>query len=178
MTLEDMFYVSQMVAAVAIVLSLVFVGLEVRHSNKESRHRTVEEVLQNYRAARASIIEHADVARAWISGLHDFTSLDAADKVRFLLIADSFFNNIQSFFLHHTDGVMTREMYERERAVLDDFAGYPGLRTAWDLRKKYFQASFRASVEERIAAFRGAGGVTALYGEAAGPSPLPQAGSN
>jgi hypothetical protein len=42
MTLESMFYISQTVAAFAIVVSLLFVGLEVRHSNLESRHRTIE----------------------------------------------------------------------------------------------------------------------------------------
>lgn len=104
MTLESMFYISQTVAALAIVVSLLFVGMEVRRSNRESRLRTIEEALQNYRAARLSLIDNADVARAWISGLHDFTALDPVDKVRFLLTADSFFNNVQSFFLHHLEG--------------------------------------------------------------------------
>src|SRR5215831_2967815 len=72
MTLEAMFYVSQTVAAFAIVASVLFVGMEVRHSNRESRHRTIEEALENYRSARVSVIDHADVARAWITGLHDF----------------------------------------------------------------------------------------------------------
>ena len=166
MTLENMFYISQTVAAFAIVVSLLFVGLEVRHSNRESRHRTIEEALQNYRAARVSIIDNADVARAWISGLHDFTTLDPVDKVRFLLTADNFFNNVQGFFLHHLDGVMPREIYEPQRAVLDDFLCYPGLQTAWDFRKNYFNVAFRRSVEERIAAVRSAGLVSSLYGEA------------
>jgi hypothetical protein len=80
MTLENMFYISQTVAAFAIVVSLLFVGLEVRHSNLESRHRTIEDTLQNYRAARLSLIDNADVARVWISGLHNFTALDATDN--------------------------------------------------------------------------------------------------
>jgi len=137
MTLENMFYISQTVAAFAIVASLLFVGLEVRHSNLESRHRTIEDTLQNYRAARLSLIDNADVARVWISGLHSFTALDAADKVRFLLTADNLFNNVQSFFLHYRDGRMPRELYEPQMAVLGDFLGYPGCQAAWDFRKNY-----------------------------------------
>jgi hypothetical protein len=166
MTLEHIFFISQSVAGFAIVVSLLFVGLEVRHSNRESRHRTIEEAVQNYRAARISILDNADVARAWISGLHDFASLDPVDKVRFLLTADNFFNNVQSFFLHHLDGVMPREVYEPQRAVLDDYLGYPGLQTAWGFRKNYFHVAFRTSVEERIAAVRSVGLVPSLYGEA------------
>jgi hypothetical protein len=40
MTLESMFYISQTVAGLAIVVSLLFVGMEVRHSN---RVKTCEE---------------------------------------------------------------------------------------------------------------------------------------
>ena len=166
MTLEAMFYVSQTVAAFAIVASVLFVGMEVRHSNRESRHRTIEEALENYRSARVSVIDHADVARAWITGLHDFGALDRVDKVRFLLTADNFFNNVQGFFLHHLAGVMPREVYEPHRAVLDDLLGYSGLQTAWDFRKNYFHVAFRRSVEERIAAVRSAGLVSSHYGEA------------
>jgi hypothetical protein len=166
MTLEKMFYISQIFAAFAIFLSLLFVGMEVRHSNRESRHRTIEETLQNYRDARAALIENVDVARAWISGLHDFTALEPADKVRFLLIADSLFGNIQSFFLHHRDGRMPDELYEPQRRFLNDVLGYPGLQAAWDFRKSYFHVAFRALVEESIAAARGSGLVISHYGEA------------
>jgi hypothetical protein len=165
MTLENTFYISQKVAGFAIVVSLLFCR-EVRHSNRESRLRTIQDALQNYRAARFSLIDNADVARACISGLHDVTALDPVDKVRFLLTADSFFNNVQSFFLHHLEGVMPHEVYEPQRAVLDDYLGYPGLQAAWDRRKNYFHVAFRKSVEQRIAAVRSTGLVSSLYGEA------------
>ena len=166
MTLENMFYISQTVAAFAIVVSLLFVGVEVRHSNRETRHRTIEEMQQNYRDGRAFIINHADVARAWISGLHDLTALDPADKLRLLLIADSFFNNLQSFFLHHRDGRMPEGLYEPQQALLNDVLGYPGLQAAWDFRKSYYHAAFRESVDEMIAAAGSSGRVPSLYGEA------------
>ena len=43
MTLENLFYLSQCVAALAIIGSLLFLGLEVRHRNEEGRHRRNEE---------------------------------------------------------------------------------------------------------------------------------------
>jgi hypothetical protein len=50
-TLEKMFYLSQTFAALAIVGSLLFVGLEVRSSNQVNRHRIIEELLADYRHA-------------------------------------------------------------------------------------------------------------------------------
>ena len=61
---------------------------------------------------------------------------------------------------------MPRELYEPQRALLDELLGYPGLQAAWDLRKNYFHVVFRASVDARIAAARSSGRVPSLYDEA------------
>jgi hypothetical protein len=55
-----------------IVASLLFVAVEVRGSNQVSRHREIEELLEDYRGVRMSIATNADVARALLSGLHNF----------------------------------------------------------------------------------------------------------
>jgi hypothetical protein len=165
MTLEDMFYISQTVAALAIVGSLLFVGMEVRHSNKESRHRTIEETLQNYREVRLAIAGNADVARAWSNGLHDFSALDRVDKERFLLTADLIFNSQQSLYLHYRDGRMPGELYEPQRMRLEDFLRYPGLQVAWESRKNYYHVAFRTIVDESIENARNSGLVPSLYGE-------------
>jgi len=78
-----MFYLSQTLAASAIVGSLLFVAMEVRSSNQVSRHRIVEELLADYRDMRMGMASNADVARAWLSGLRDFAGLDPVDKARF-----------------------------------------------------------------------------------------------
>lgn len=165
MTLEDVFYISQTVAALAIVGSLLFVGMEVRHSNQESRHRTIEEMLQNYRDVHLAIAGNADVARAWSGGLHDFQALDPVDKERFLLTADLIFSLQQTLFLHYRDGRLPGELYDPQRKRFVDFLGYPGLQAAWESRRHYFHAAFLAMVDEAIAVARKSGVTTALYGE-------------
>ena len=72
MTLESIFYLSQTIAAIAIVGSLVFVGLEVRTSNRDNRHRAIEEMLQNYRELRGTVASNPDLARSWVEGLREF----------------------------------------------------------------------------------------------------------
>jgi hypothetical protein len=74
MTLENMFYLSQTIAAFAIVGSLFFVGMEVRSSNDVNRHRIIEQLLADYRAAKTGVASDADAARAWLSGLRDYAA--------------------------------------------------------------------------------------------------------
>jgi hypothetical protein len=164
-TLENMFYLSQTVAAFAIVGSLFFVGMELRSSNHVNRHRIIEELLADYRAAKTGVANNADLARAWLAGLRDFASLDPVDKVRFTLTADLFFHTHQSLYLHYRDGRLRGELYEPARSNMTDLLGYPGLQAVWDFRRQHFPGAFRSMVDETIATVRTGGPAPDLYGE-------------
>jgi hypothetical protein len=151
-TLESMFYISQTAAAIAIVGSLLFVGLEVRNSNRESRHRTIEEMIQNYRDTRSVVTVNADMAAIWITGIHGFSKLTAVERLRFTVHATNFFSTHESVFLHYRERRMSREMYEPQRVYLHEFLGYPGLKTVWDARRSFFHPAFREMVDQGIAA--------------------------
>jgi hypothetical protein len=164
-TLENMFYFSQSFAGLAIVGSLLFVGMEVRSSNQVNRHRIIEELLADYRAVRMGIATNANVARAWLSGLHDFAALDPVDKVIFSLTADLFFHTHESLYMHYCDGRMRRELYEPQRSNMNDFLRYPGLQAVWDLRKHYFHSAYRSMIDDTMATVRTSGANPDLYGE-------------
>jgi hypothetical protein len=165
MTLEHIYFVSQSVAAVAVVVSLIFLGLQVRHTNRESLHRSAEESLQKLREIELEMAADADRAGVWLSGLHDFGALSPVSKVRFLLIAHMVLKTNESFFVAFRDGRLTREMYEPEEQHMREFLGYPGIQAAWSIRRHYFHEPFQRWVEEKISAAKKEVGMPFLYRE-------------
>jgi hypothetical protein len=137
----------------------------VRHSNRESRHRTIEEMLENYRSLSLTIASSADTGSLWLRGLHDLAELDPVDKVRFLSLARAFFHTQQSFYLHYRSGHIPSEMYQPQEASTSDILGYPGMQAARELRRSYFHKSFRLMVDEKIAAAKNSGIVPSHYRE-------------
>lgn len=152
MTLEHIFLISQTVAALAIVGSLIFVAVELRNSNRESRHRAAEEAHQKYQALQLEVASNGDLARVWVSGIQDFASLNPVDRTRFLLAAHNVFKNWESVHLVYAEGHLPREIYESADLMAGDLLGYAGFRTAWSARQKYFHSAFRALVDAKIAA--------------------------
>lgn len=165
MTLENIFYLSQAVAGFALVGSLLFLGLEVRHRNLETRHRSTEESLQKLRDVELHMCGDADRARVWLSGLHDYAALAPVDKVRFQLTAHMALKANESFFLAYQEGRLPRDVYEPEAQHQADFLAYPGFQTAWDMRKQYFSKAYRDWVGEKIAAAKKHAAVPSLYRE-------------
>jgi hypothetical protein len=168
MTLENVFYISQTVSAFAIVGSLLFLGVEMRHTSRESLHRSAEESLQKLRDLELAMAADADRAGVWLSGLHDFSILTPVNKVRFLLIAHMVLKTNESFLLAFRDGRLTREMYEPEELHQGDFFAYPGMQAAWEIRKHYFSKAFQKWADERIAAAKKNVGMPFLYRERTG----------
>ena len=151
MSLEQVFFVSQSVAGWATVATLLFLGIQVRHTNRETLHRSSEESLQKLRDLELEMAADADRAGVWLRGLHDFTALTPVEKVRFLLISHMVMKTNESFFLAFRDGRLTREMYEPEERHQEEFFAYPGMQAAWEIRKHYFHSEFQRWADEKIA---------------------------
>ena len=154
MTLESLSYLSQTVAALAVVVSLVFLALQVRHATWESRHQHTEEAFEKLRAVLLEVAADPDRAQLWLSGLHDFAKLDSVGKVRFLLTAHIVLKTNESFFLAYRNGRLAHGVWEPEERHMTDFFAYAGMQTAWDIRKHYFHADFRTWVDGKITALR------------------------
>ena len=137
----------------------------MRHTNRESRHRSAEESLHKLRELELEMAADADKARVWLSGLHDFAALAPVDKVRFLLISHMALKTNESFFLAYRDGRLTREMWEPEERHQGEFLAYPGMQAAWNIRKHYFHGAFQKWADEKIATARKSEGLPSLYRE-------------
>ena len=82
MSLEEWFYVTQIVAGVAVTLSLVFVGLQIRQNTAALYRNEHNTTMAQWTVIRMAVVENRDVAEMMTDGLHGKSDLDAADQLR------------------------------------------------------------------------------------------------
>ena len=82
MSLEQLSYVSQIVASVGVILSLVFVGLQIRQQTAELQRNEHNSTMAQWTAVRMAIAQHRDIAELMTDGLAGTRTLDAADRLR------------------------------------------------------------------------------------------------
>ncbi len=117
MDIMELGAVGELVGGAAVIGTLIFVGFQVRHSNRLAQGSVVRE-------GRAATIEmmktlYADpsVTKLYLDGLRAREELPFEDRVRFDMILNQLFRSIESLFLEHRDGFMSDELwmsYERE----------------------------------------------------------------
>ena len=82
MSLEQFAYLAQIVASVGVVLSLIFVGLQVRQGTAALERSEHNSTMEQWTVIRMAIATHRDIAVLMTTGLDGDCPLDAADQLR------------------------------------------------------------------------------------------------
>lgn len=82
MSLEQFSYLAQIVASVGVVLSLIFVGFQIKQSTAALERNEHNSTMAQWTVIRMAIAQNRDVADLMTAGLHGTGSLDAADQLR------------------------------------------------------------------------------------------------
>lgn len=86
MSLEQFAYLAQIVGSVGVVLSLIFVGLQVRQSTAALQRNEHNSTMEQWTAIRLAIATNRDVAELMTAGINGVRPLDGADQLRLELI--------------------------------------------------------------------------------------------
>jgi hypothetical protein len=82
MSLEQWSYLAQIVASVGVVVSLLFVGLQVRHNTRALERNEHNSTMEQWTVVRMAIAKNRDIAELMTDGLDGQRALDAADQLR------------------------------------------------------------------------------------------------
>ena len=82
MSFEQLSYLAQMVASVGVIVSLIFVGLQIRQNTGALQRNEHNSTMTQWTVIRMAIAKHRDIAELMTAGLHGEGALDAADQLR------------------------------------------------------------------------------------------------
>src|ERR1700736_6485724 len=82
MSFEQLSYLAQIVAAVGVIASLIFVGLQIKHNTSALQRNEHNSTMAQWTVIRQAIATNRDIAELMTAGLHGESALDAADQLR------------------------------------------------------------------------------------------------
>jgi hypothetical protein len=82
MTLEQVFFLSQTIGAVAVVASLIFVGWQIKDNTKALQRHEHNNTMAQWTVIRMAIVNSREVAELMTAGLHGERALSAAEQLR------------------------------------------------------------------------------------------------
>jgi len=83
MTLEALYFIAQIVASLAIIASLVFVGMQIKAQTREQRLTRANESSDNYSRFQVLLIENPQFRKVWVKGADDISGLNPDELLGF-----------------------------------------------------------------------------------------------
>jgi hypothetical protein len=75
--------IGQIVGAIAVVISVLYLAVQVRSNARETRRAAMRSTLDALTRLAHQVTEHADLAELRNRGFRDFESLEDTDRARF-----------------------------------------------------------------------------------------------
>jgi hypothetical protein len=82
MSLEQLSYLAQIVGSIGVIVSLIFVGVQVKHNTSALERSEHNSTMAQWTVIRMAMAEHRDIAELMTAGLRGERAPDAADQLR------------------------------------------------------------------------------------------------
>src|SRR5213083_720699 len=143
MNWEAVSAVSQLVGSIAVVFSVLYLGIQVHRSTRVAKLATQDAAATALRDVTKPLMENAELERIWRVGLEDLSALSAEERARFFHAAYQFLKAFETIHFHHVYGMMDRDLWEGWHVLLRHYVVSPVMAHYWKLRPEVFSERFR-----------------------------------
>ena len=156
MSFSDLSSIGSFVSGIAVVVSLVYLSLQIRQNTKHSRA-----LIQQGRANRiadsslrlAELIDTEGMERCF-DGSPDVSS---GDLRRFLYMCRSAFVSVEDSWLQHREGLLDGLAFASFETSVKAGAGSMGLVAAWKMSRQMYEPAFRDYMDSILCIAEGQG---------------------
>lgn len=147
MNLTDLANLGQIVAAVGVVISLFYVGYQIRQNTSAVRSAAAQTVHEHFARWYQLVADDAELARITAGGLRDYSSLNEQERTRFIAAFMAFLSYSQNAFLKWREGSLEPQLWLGWEQVMMNLFGAPGGKSFWEERSYMFGEKFRRYIE-------------------------------
>jgi len=151
MSIQDLGSIGEFVAALATILTLVYLAMQIRRNTSVARASATQDVLNSHRLLiRELLTLNPKVDDIFVRGIHSFTSLDRGEQRRFHY-------TMSEFMLHAQNALQLQQKGVLDNSDADVWMGFalqilrmPGSAQWWVTQRRIMDPAFCAEVDERL----------------------------
>jgi len=150
MSLEEWGAIAEIVGALAVVITLAYIAIQVRSTTEQNR-ATMEQAIADRLTDNMMIASSSDIGSIIHRGQADFSELDEAEKSRFAFYYSSWFRSLEQAHRQHLRGFLDAEVWSGYEAYLRMSLDSASVRRYWQAREKVYNKNFQGLVRKLLA---------------------------
>ena len=151
LTLESIYFIGQTIAAIAIVVSLIYVGIQVRQNTSATKTASAQAYVTANNEIVGLINSSPKLADVLHQGANGLSVIKDGDLIRFMAFHDLVFISFQSFHLQWKKGTLDEALWVTYKQAFIALLQQKGQQDWWTERRHWFNSEFQDYVEQAVA---------------------------
>ena len=149
LSIQDWGAIGEIVGAVGVIVTLLFLSLQIRANTKESRLSATADIARDYNAYLQHITSNEALSALWLRAVDDdFGSLTEAERARVIMVMGNFFRIMESAHIQYTSGRMDLASWQGYERLLARSVSANAFSAYWQLRATLHGVSFQKLIEK------------------------------
>ena len=141
MTLQDWGAVGEIVGGFAVVVTLVYLAVQLKRSARATHRQTYHASAEAIARFQLDLAQDRELHQLYRRALADPDALSAEERLQAFYVLDAFFSLMEAFYLHNIEFHEVKSQ-ERWGRILPRLIALPGGRRYWDERRWQYHDDF------------------------------------
>jgi len=150
MNLDTISAVSEAIAAIAVVASLIYLAIQVRDSKNSTLSATHYQVTESIYSVLFAIAENPELSRIYLQGNADPSKLASDELPRYMILVGGIFSKYNNYFLQHENGTLPEEPWEIAIAHMRTLMNLPGVQLWWKNSRQFYLVGMQELLDEAL----------------------------
>lgn len=139
--------VGELVGATAVVISLLYLAIQIRAQTKQASLTAMHDVAVGFRDA-ISMLSDTQMAGVYVKSFETFDSLEDHELFQTMVTSQQLLRVWEEAFYLHLDGRLDDRYWAGMNRQYLSFMSGPAMKHTWKLRREYYGDEFKKMVDE------------------------------
>ena len=150
MTLSDLGNLGEFISAFAVVLSLLYLAIQIRHNTRQVRASAFQEVTRGWQEFLYAMSSDDRMA-IWAKGLVDPNTLNQEEAMKNHALVRAYLRGIENDYYQYRQGTFDATAWKGYlNSFRKDGLSHSGFRASWESQREHFGSGFAALVDREL----------------------------
>ncbi len=151
MTMLEWGALGELIGGIAIIGSLIYVGIQVKDSAGATRSAAANDASVTMQSWYLEIGSNREASDVWFNAMMSTESLSAHDEFQFMMMMHAAMLGVQNSYLLTQAGTLDPELRDGITTSIVAVKDLPGMERYWRQRKNFFHSGFTKYVDDLLA---------------------------
>ena len=142
MSLDQLANIAEIVSSVAVIISLVYLALQIRSSTEAQRTSTYHSIVSDFAALNRSIASTPELSFLLVNAMENFYDLKPDEKARMSQLFFQLYHFFENMYYQNKKGYLEEEVWAGWKLLMLTYHSRPGFQAWWKNRRDVYSASF------------------------------------